>query len=139
MDWDLAAGTVRLQLMGRSEAPDPDYRYQIVSSAQGVVGEIHLRIGNARTLCYEGNIGYYILPAYRGRGYATEACRKVALEAGRLGVTRLIITTDPANLPSRRVCQKLGAVLLEEVRVPRSSPLYRQGERKKCRYMWAVP
>lgn len=128
---------IRLVPVRCMTVPYPDYHYHIVREDGDRVGDIHLRLGSRSQLCYEGNIGYYIYPGHRGRGYAPAACRLLAKEAEKLGISSLMITIDPDNSPSRRVCQKLGAVLVEEVRIPRSHPLYRQGERRKCRYMWS--
>ena len=57
----------------------------------------------------EVDIGYRLLPAYWGRGLATEAARAV-LDYGRtrLGVGRVIGLVDPANVASVRVLEKLG-------------------------------
>lgn len=54
-------------------------------------------------------LGYHIIPAYGGRGYATEAaaaCAAYAFET--LGMDVLYSYTSPANRPSRRVAEKIG-------------------------------
>jgi RimJ/RimL family protein N-acetyltransferase len=54
-------------------------------------------------------LGYHIIPAYGGRGYATEAaaaCVTYAFET--LGIDVLYSYTTPANIPSRRVAEKIG-------------------------------
>jgi len=54
-------------------------------------------------------LGYHIIPAYGGRGYATEAaaaCVRYAFE--HLGMDVLYSYTTPANIPSRRVAEKIG-------------------------------
>jgi predicted acetyltransferase len=55
-----------------------------------------------------GHIGYAVVPWKRGRGYASEALRQMLIEAARVGVRRLEITTDPDNRASQRVIEKAG-------------------------------
>lgn len=50
---------------------------------------------------------------------------------------RVILTADPANTPSIRTIQKLGAKFLGEVEVPPDDPAYAGGARHKRRYEWA--
>lgn len=58
---------------------------------------------------HEGMLGYSLLPAYRGRGYATRAVNLVARWAfDHVCVARLIAGTDPANEGSQRVLQRAG-------------------------------
>ena len=57
----------------------------------------------------ELEVGYHVLPAMQGRGYATEAaaaCRVFAQAV--LGATRLIAIIHPDNRPSQRVAAKIG-------------------------------
>jgi RimJ/RimL family protein N-acetyltransferase len=57
----------------------------------------------------ELEIGYHVLLARQGRGYATEAAaasRDFAREV--LGATRLIAIIHPDNRPSQRVAEKIG-------------------------------
>ena len=57
----------------------------------------------------ELEVGYHVLPALQGRGYATEAaaaCRDHARTV--LGAPRLIAIIHPDNLPSQRVAEKIG-------------------------------
>jgi RimJ/RimL family protein N-acetyltransferase len=54
-------------------------------------------------------VGYHILWALQGLGYATEAaaaCRDHARDV--LGVKRLIAIINPENVPSQRVAEKIG-------------------------------
>jgi RimJ/RimL family protein N-acetyltransferase len=57
----------------------------------------------------EVDLGYRLLPAYWGRGLATEAGRAV-LDHGftRLGLVRVIGLVEPEHRPSVRVLEKLG-------------------------------
>lgn len=55
------------------------------------------------------DIGYSVLPAYRNQGYAYEAAHALVDWAFRQpGITRVIATCLPTNVPSVRVLEKLG-------------------------------
>jgi RimJ/RimL family protein N-acetyltransferase len=57
----------------------------------------------------ELEVGYHVVPALQGRGYATEAAaasRDFARDV--LGATRLIAIIHPDNRPSQRVAEKIG-------------------------------
>lgn len=54
-------------------------------------------------------IGYHVLPAHQGKGYATEAARAcLDLALGPIGATRVTAIVNPDNLPSRRVAEHVG-------------------------------
>ena len=54
-------------------------------------------------------IGYSVLPAWRGRGYATEAAAAlVALALRQPNVRRVVAECDPENAPSIRVLERIG-------------------------------
>jgi [ribosomal protein S5]-alanine N-acetyltransferase len=56
-------------------------------------------------------LGYALLPAFRGRGLATDATSQAIAWARRtLSLDRIDATVDPRNLPSRRVLARLGFV-----------------------------
>ncbi|WP_329787839.1 GNAT family protein [Lentzea sp. DG1S-22] len=57
----------------------------------------------------QGEIGYSLHPGFQGRGYATEAARKM-LELGfeHLGLHRIVAECDPRNEPSWRLMERLG-------------------------------
>jgi RimJ/RimL family protein N-acetyltransferase len=64
----------------------------------------------------EIEIGYGLLPASRGQGYATEAacgCRDLAFDTR--GLKRVISLIAPKNLPSRRVAERVGMQVEKEV------------------------
>jgi RimJ/RimL family protein N-acetyltransferase len=57
----------------------------------------------------ELEVGYHVVPALQGRGYATEgaaASRDFARTV--LGATRLVAIIHPDNRPSQRVAEKIG-------------------------------
>ena len=56
-----------------------------------------------------GYVGYWLLPAARGRGLATRALRLLATWAFReLELTGLRLLTEPGNTPSQQVAERAG-------------------------------
>jgi RimJ/RimL family protein N-acetyltransferase len=53
-------------------------------------------------------VGYWLGPADRRRGYVTEALRAVAGHAFGLGLSRLELLAAVGNLPSQRVAERTG-------------------------------
>lgn len=103
---------------------------------QPVGGTISLRIGGGReTERYYGHIGYLVFPPSRGVNLASRAARLLLPLARRHGLGEIWITTNPDNLASRRTCERLGAVLIDEVALPRGHALWKRGERRKLRYL----
>ncbi|MEJ2383180.1 MAG: GNAT family N-acetyltransferase [Xanthomonadales bacterium] len=65
------------------------------------------------------DIGYGLLPAYRGRGIALEAARAVMAQArDRLGLERVNAIVTPSNGASIRLLEKLGMQQQGPVRMP---------------------
>jgi tagatose 1,6-diphosphate aldolase len=115
----------------------PAYHYKVtVHGSAEKIGEIRLRVGNLPSLLTSGHIGYSIAADHRGHGYASRACLLVGTVALSHGLRRLTITCDPGNIPSRRTCERIGAVLQGIFDVPPDHPMYREGKRTVCRYEW---
>jgi RimJ/RimL family protein N-acetyltransferase len=65
------------------------------------------------------DIGYALLPDYRGRGYAFEAASAVIDYARReIGLQRLTAIVSPANLASIGLTEKLGLRFEKMIRMP---------------------
>lgn len=127
-------GAVSLALE-RTEPADPvkkyvpAYRFHIMADGR-IVGGIDLRLGYPDSLFYGGQIGYRVDEAFRGRGYAGEACRLLRPLLRAHGMPVAIISNDVNNHASRRVCEKLGARLLCDADVPPENELYQKGSRR---------
>jgi ribosomal-protein-alanine N-acetyltransferase len=71
------------------------------------------------------DLGYFLLPSFWGKGYATEASWQVIQYAfGKLDLASLVAIIDPRNIASQSVALKLGMKLEREV--PRSDGVTRQ-------------
>ena len=120
----------------RAMLPCYDFTMQVDGQ---YAGRITLRVGNTPDiLLYGGHIGYGVEKACRGHHYAERACRLLFPLARRHGLTTLWITTNPDNLASRRTCERLGARLIEIVKLPTDTDQYPSGAREKCRYRLAL-
>lgn len=62
-------------------------------------------------------IGYHVMPAWHGRGLATEAAGAVREAARDDGISHLIAIIRPLNLPSQRVAEKIGLHLVRRATV----------------------
>ncbi len=60
-----------------------------------------------------GHIGYSVVPWKRRRGYATQALRMLLPHVWQEGLTYVQIVADEDNIPSRRVIETNGGVLVE--------------------------
>lgn len=57
-------------------------------------------------------VGWHLHPDAWGHGYATEAAAALLTRAFDAGVPRVVAVTNPANLASQRVCERLGMTAL---------------------------
>lgn len=58
-----------------------------------------------------GHIGYWIRPSKRNQGYGTTILRLAILKAKKLGITKILMTCDDDNMPSRRIIEANGGIL----------------------------
>src|SRR5438105_4445915 len=84
-------------------------------------------VGRAGLLFWETNpgmeVGYAIHPSLWGKGYATEvAARSLRYAHETLGARGVLSLIQPANAPSIRVAEKLGARLDREIQI-RNKPV----------------
>jgi len=89
---------------------------------QRIVGRVTLRHRLTDALTHVGgHVGYVVVPEFRRRGYATVMLR-LALDIARdqLGLDRVLISCDDANVGSIRTIEHNGGVLENVVVDPRS-------------------
>lgn len=91
-----------------------------------LVGRISIRHDlNAWLAEVGGHIGYCVLPAFRGRGHATEMLRQSLSIAWGLGIPNVLITCDEDNIGSRKVIEANGGAF-ERHAVNPDGPLKRR-------------
>lgn len=143
----LTDGVVELRVEAKDPADPgkdlvPCYRFAVArAGSTAKIGEVRLRVGRVEatpSLLTSGQVGYEIDEAYRGHGYAARACALLRPVAVAHGFDALVITCDPANTPSRRTLERLGAELVGTFDVPVDHEMYRKGRRKVCRYVWRL-
>ena len=116
----------------------PSYHFAICKAGEKV-GNLDIRIGYSERLYYGGHIGYSIDKEHRGKGYTEIACRLVTRIAKAHGMKTLLITCDMSNIPSQRVCEKLGTVLIDKSPIPPTHDLHVEGAVKLQHiYAWDI-
>ena len=114
------------------------YHFHICSLSGTIMGKCDLRIGHNEKVYYGGNIGYNILPEYRGNHYAGKACRLLFELAKKYHMEYLIITCNPDNYASRKTCEYAGGKLIEIVELPADNDMRQDGETHKCIYRFDI-
>ena len=114
------------------------FHFHILTKANVRAGHINFRITSTpHVRRVAGHVGYEVLEAHRGNGYAFQACLAL-VPLIRQYHDRIILTADPSNRVSIHIIEKLKARFLGEVGVPRNDPAYAGGARRKRRYEWIV-
>ncbi|MBQ3234702.1 MAG: GNAT family N-acetyltransferase [Clostridia bacterium] len=97
----------------------PSYQF-ILEDNDKIVGAVVIRPYLTKTLNeeYEGNIGYSVSPSERGKGYATKILSLAINEYKKLNPNsnEIYICCYKENIPSKRVIEKCGGVLVEELK-----------------------
>jgi len=104
-------------------AEDLGHQFAITERGE-LIGSIGMRVNQFKT----GHIGYWCAKEVRGRGLTSRALHLVArygLE--ELGLGRLELITDPDNVASQRVAEKVG---FKREAVLRSHLLHPDGRRR---------
>ncbi len=84
----------------------PEVDHRAITLAGVVVGSIGIGLNVHK---YRGRIGYWVAAPARGQGVCTRALRLLARWAlEELQLQRLDLITDPDNLASQRVAEKVG-------------------------------
>jgi RimJ/RimL family protein N-acetyltransferase len=89
----------------QGEVAPTDYRLAVTRESV-VVGGIGLGVNSHE---YRGRMGYWVAAPARGQGICTRALRVLCRYGlDELGLQRLELITDPENLASQRVAEKVG-------------------------------
>lgn len=116
----------------------PYFIYRILVGKQDV-GTCVFRLGSDSEHEYDGHIAYTIDEAYRGRGYAYQACLLLKEKIRKEGYDHVIITCDPENLPSKKTILKLGGQYQGTKPVPKAlKKFFTPDEKVKEIYIWEV-
>jgi RimJ/RimL family protein N-acetyltransferase len=84
----------------------PDVDHFAITLGGTVVGSIGIGVNSQD---YRGRIGYWVAATARGQGICTRALRRLARWAlDELELQRLELITDPDNVASQRVAEKVG-------------------------------
>ncbi len=111
-----------------------NYYYRAYDKDHNYIGNCGLRLSETEANYYLGNIEYEIFEPYRGHHYSEECSRLLLNIAHDYDLNSIVITVNPMNKASKRIIDSLGGKLMEVVKVPKKSVLYRQGDRYIARY-----
>ncbi len=105
---EVRVALARRRKMTAIEKPGDGIRLAIVLRAGGVlVGDVSLHYRSEEHR--QGEIGFVLHPAHRGRGYAGEAAAAmIGLAFDGLAVHRVVGRCDPRNEASARLMERLG-------------------------------
>ena len=97
-------------IRSQSSADRTDYFFAVVESDTDIyVGDTGLTVLDRRTDGGVGELGYFLIPEYQGRGFGTEMASAVIRFGFReLGLHRIIACCDARNVASERVMRAAG-------------------------------
>ncbi len=64
-----------------------------------------------------GHIGYAIRPSKQHQGYGSQILKRVLPVVRALGIQKALVTCDKDNFASRRIIEKNGGMLADEIEV----------------------
>lgn len=136
VDGDLSLVLTRRDPPAPAKGHVAGYLFEMrVGGANEGVGTVHFRAQSHPLLdLYRGHVGYNVDPGCRGRRYSERAVRLLFPFIRRHGFSTIWITCNPDNQPSMRTCERLGAALVDIVKLPATEEMYANGDRLKCRF-----
>jgi predicted acetyltransferase len=114
---------------GRNLRPGwvPMTTHWLLADSDIVIGVSRLRHSLTPGLLNDGgHIGYYVRPAYRGKGYGTKILALTLTQARNLGLERVLLTVRTDNVPSIRVIESSGGAFEDERVDPDTGLPYRR-------------
>lgn len=96
----------------------PCTEYWLVDGKE-FIGRVSVRHRlNDKLLNIGGHIGYDIRPTKRGQGHGNKILELALQKAKELGIERVLITSDIRNVASRKIIEKNGGILENQVPNP---------------------
>ncbi len=96
----------------------PQSEFWLVENAE-YIGHVGIRHElNEHLKAIGGHIGYSIRPSKRGKGYGNKILELALPKAKELGIDRVLLTCDATNIPSRKLIEKNGGILENQVPNP---------------------
>jgi RimJ/RimL family protein N-acetyltransferase len=112
-----------LEFVRGESRPEIQHSFAVMMNGE-LVGAIGMSTNQSRT----GHVGYWCAPQARGKGLTTRALRLLSRWAfDELDLERLELITDPDNVASQRVAEKVG---YQREGVLRSHLLHPDGRRR---------
>lgn len=128
----------KINLQQPNDGYHQSYTFDINADGEWV-GWITVKIGYSLSAYYDGQIGYMINDeSNRNKGYMTNACLALKPFLRKFGYEYITLTVGEENISSRRVCEKIGAVLIDIVDTPTWTNIYKQGQRRTCIFEWKI-
>jgi predicted acetyltransferase len=113
MTWDDFLAYIGEQRLGLHHSQYAVRSAQLAAEVDGdIVGRASVRFElNDFFASQGGHIGYYVLPEFRGRGYASEILRQSVILARAEGVGPVLMYCSDDNVGSIKVIERNGGVL----------------------------
>jgi len=82
------------------------------------IGEFQLRTQLTESLMTGiGSVGYAVRASQRRKGYGTEILKQGLALAEKRGMDKVLLNISDTNAASAHICEKLGGVLMDKIRV----------------------
>ena len=132
--YNIVGDFLKLRLIDTYEGKNgalPFYWWDIILKSENVkIGKISFRIGHNYHSYYNGNVGYEIDEAYRGKNYSFLACKLILQVAKYHNMDKIYFSCNYDNIASYKIIEKLSAKLVEEVVPPKDYIFYYDGIKK---------
>lgn len=93
----------------------PSHTFWLIDNDE-FVGHVNIRHHlTPRLTLIGGHIGYAVRPSMHSKGYGSALLKLALPQAKMLGIRQPLITCDPPNIASRKIIEKNGGVLRDEV------------------------
>lgn len=114
--------------------PESIYYEMVLRESNEIIGRVDLRLADTEHVYYEGHVGYYVKPEYRGNRYTIDAIQELIPLAKSYRLSELTFACSPDNMASIKVIQRLGAKFIECVPIPKGNERYLMGDTETNRY-----